>query len=169
MNVDKVKVQITNRQKDVKIPSGIRLLIRRCCNAVLRAEDFHGSAEVSVSFLNNAQIRELNRDHRGKDIETDVLSFPMGENGVYDINMETGASILGDIVISVEKAVAQAELYGHTLQREIGFLTVHSMLHLLGYDHEGGGLAAALMREKEEEVLASLGLTRDISYVIPKA
>lgn len=169
MNVDKVKVQITNRQKDVKIPSGIRLLIRRCCNAVLRAENFHGSAEVSVSFLNNAQIRELNRDHRGKDIETDVLSFPMGENGVYDVNMETGASVLGDIVISVEKAVSQAELYGHTLQREIGFLTVHSMLHLLGYDHEGGGLAAALMREKEEEVLASLGLTRDISYVIPKA
>lgn len=168
MNVDKVKVQITNRQKDVKIPSGIRLLIRRCCNAVLRAENFHGSAEVSVSFLNNAQIRELNRDHRGKDIPTDVLSFPMGENGVYDINMETGASILGDIVISVEKAVAQAELYGHTLQREIGFLTVHSMLHLLGYDHEAGGLPAALMREKEEEVLEKLGLTRDVSYTAPK-
>ena len=167
MNVDKVKVQITNRQKEVKIPSGIRLLIRRCCNAVLRTEGFSGSAEVSVSFLNSAQIRELNRDHRGKDIETDVLSFPMGENGVYDKNMETGASVLGDIVISVEKAVSQAELYGHTLQREIGFLTVHSMLHLLGYDHESGGLAAALMREKEEEVLASLGLTRDISYVIP--
>ena len=167
MNVDKVKVQITNRQKEVKIPSGIRLLIRRCCNAVLRTEGFSGSAEVSVSFLNNAHIRELNRDHRGKDIETDVLSFPMGENGVYDKNMETGASVLGDIVISVEKAVSQAELYGHTLQREIGFLTVHSMLHLLGYDHESGGLAAALMREKEEEVLASLGLTRDISYVIP--
>ena len=165
--MDKVKVQITNRQKEVKIPSGIRLLIRRCCNAVLRTEQFQGSAEVSVSFLNNAQIRELNRDHRGKDIETDVLSFPMGENGVYDKNMETGASVLGDIVISVEKAVSQAELYGHTLQREIGFLTVHSMLHLLGYDHESGGLAAALMREKEEEVLASLGLTRDISYVIP--
>lgn len=167
MCVDKVKVQITNRQKDVRIPSGIRLLIRRCCNAVLRTEGFQGSAEVSVSFLNNAQIRELNREHRGKDIETDVLSFPMGENGVYDVNMETGASILGDIVISVEKAVSQAELYGHTLQREIGFLTVHSMLHLLGYDHEQGGLAAALMQEKEEEVLGSLGLTRDTSYVVP--
>ena len=101
--MDKVKVQITNRQKEVKIPSGIRLLIRRCCNAVLRTEQFQGSAEVSVSFLNNAQIRELNRDHRGKDIETDVLSFPMGTDGVYDVNMETGASILGDIVISVER------------------------------------------------------------------
>lgn len=164
--MDKVKVQITNRQKDVKIPSGIRLLIRRCCNAVLRMENFKGSAEVSVSFLNNAQIRELNREHRGKDIETDVLSFPLGENGVYDVNMETGAQVLGDIVISVEKAVSQAELYGHTLQREIGFLTVHSMLHLLGYDHEAGGLAAALMREKEEEVLDNLGLTRDSTYVV---
>jgi len=166
--MDKVKVHITNRQKEVKIPSGIRMLIRRCCNAVLRMEDFSGSVEVSVSFLNNAQIRELNRDHRGKDIPTDVLSFPMGENGVYDINMETGASILGDIVISIEKAVEQAELYGHTLQREIGFLTVHSMLHLLGYDHEGGGLAAALMREKEEEVLEKLGLTRDVTYTLPR-
>lgn len=166
--MDKVKVQITNRQKDVKIPSGIRLLIRRCCNAVLRMENFKGSAEVSVSFLNNAQIRELNREHRGKDIETDVLSFPLGENGVYDVNMETGAQVLGDIVISVEKAVSQAELYGHTLQREIGFLTVHSMLHLLGYDHEAGGLAAALMREKEEEVLDNLGLTRDSTYVVPQ-
>ena len=166
--MDKVKVHITNRQKEVKIPSGIRLLIRRCCNAVLRMEDFKGSVEVSVSFLSNAQIRELNRDHRGKDIETDVLSFPMGENGVYDINMETGASVLGDIVISVEKAVEQAELYGHTLQREIGFLTVHSMLHLLGYDHEEGGLPAALMREKEEEVLERLGLTRDVTYTLPR-
>ena len=158
--MDKVKVHITNRQKEVKIPTGIRLLIRRCCNAVLRMEDFAGNVEVSVSFLNNAQIRELNRDHRDKDIPTDVLSFPMGENGVYDVNLETGASVLGDIVISVEKAVDR--------DREIGFLTVHSMLHLLGYDHEAGGLAAALMREKEEEVLERLGLTRDVSYTMPR-
>ena len=108
--MDKVKVQISNRQKDVKIPSGIRLLIRRCCTAVLENEKFEGSAEVSVSFLNNAQIKELNAEHRNKDIETDVLSFPLGENGVYDLNMETGAYMLGDIVISVEKAIDQAEL-----------------------------------------------------------
>lgn len=162
----KVKVQITNRQRDVKIPSGIRLLIRRCCHAVLQAEGFEQDAEVSVSFLSNQQIRELNREHRDKDIETDVLSFPLGENGQYDTNPETGACSLGDIVISVEKAVDQAELFGHTLQREIGFLTVHSMLHLLGYDHEQSGLQAALMREKEEAVLDSLGLTRDITYVV---
>ena len=164
--MDKVKVQISNRQREVKIPSGIRLLIRRCCTATLNAEHFEGNAEVSVSFIDNAQIKELNAQYRNKDIETDVLSFPLGENGQYDTNPETGARVLGDIVISVEKAVAQAELYGHTLQREIGFLTVHSMLHLLGYDHEQGGLPAAQMREKEEEILTALGLTRDVSYVV---
>ncbi|MEG1943306.1 MAG: rRNA maturation RNase YbeY, partial [Angelakisella sp.] len=73
--------------------------------------------EVSVSFVSDAQIKELNNQFRQKDIETDVLSFPLGENGVYDLNHETDAFMLGDIVISVERAVAQAELYGHTLQR----------------------------------------------------
>ena len=160
----KVKVQISNRQKDIKIPAGIRLLIRRCCIAVLDNENFGDDAEVSVSFINNKEIKELNGYYRQKDIETDVLSFPLGENGVYDVNQETGARELGDIVISVEKAVEQAAMYGHTLQREIGFLTVHSMLHLLGYDHETNGLEARIMREKEEEILSRLGLTRDITY-----
>lgn len=166
--MDKIKVQISNQQKDIKIPSGIRLLIRRCCTAVLGHEGFEGSAEVDVSFVSDEQIRELNATHRGKNIETDVLSFPLGQDGKYDINPESGAAMLGDIVISVERAVAQAELYGHTLQREIGFLTVHSTLHLLGYDHEEGGLAATLMREKEEYILAALGLTRDVTYVTPE-
>lgn len=164
---ESLKVMITNRQKEVKIPSGIRLLIRRCCHAVLLAENFHDGAEVSVSFVDNGQIRQLNVEYRGKDAPTDVLSFPLGENGVYDKNMETGMFQLGDIVISIEKAVEQAAIYGHSLQREIGFLTVHSMLHLLGYDHEAGGLEQVRMREKEESVLTSLGLQRDASYVLP--
>ena len=163
---DSVKVLISNRQKEVKIPSGIRLLIRRCCHAVLVSEAFHGNVEVSVSFVNNEQIRQLNREFRQKDAPTDVLSFPLGENGSYDRNPETGALQLGDIVISIEKAVEQAKIYGHSLQREIGFLTVHSMLHLLGYDHEAGGLEQVRMREKEESVLAKLGLRRDASYVL---
>lgn len=163
---ESIKVLITNRQKDVKIPSGIRLLIRRCCHAVLAAEQFGDSAEVSVSFVNNEQIRQLNNEFRHKDAATDVLSFPLGQDGVYDRNLETGALQLGDIVISIEKAVEQARIYGHSLQREIGFLTVHSMLHLLGYDHEAGGLEMVRMREKEESVLASLGLQRDGSYVL---
>ena len=164
--MDKLKVLISNRQKTVKIPSGIRLLIRRCCHAVLDYEIFQGSAEVSVSFITNAEIKELNQQYRQKDAATDVLSFPLGEDGKWDKNEETGAFMLGDIVISTEKAFEQATLYGHTIQREIGFLTVHSMLHLLGYDHEAGGLAAAQMREKEEAILAKLGVSREESYVI---
>ena len=100
---DKIKVIITNNQKTVKIPTGIRMLVRRCCNAVLKLENFEGPAEISVTFTDNAGIKELNKQYRDKDIETDVLSFPMGENGVYDTDMETGAKILGDVVISMER------------------------------------------------------------------
>lgn len=162
--METVKVIISNNQKAVKIPTGIRMLIRRCCHAVLELEKFEGSAEVSVTFVDNAQIKELNALHRNIDRETDVLSFPLGENGVYDVNLDTGAKMLGDIVISIEKAVEQAELYNHPLQREISFLTVHSMLHLLGYDHEQGGLEEVHMREKEETVLTQIGWKRDNSY-----
>ena len=128
------KVLITNSQKAVKVPSGLRILIRRACNAVLEYEHF------------------------------DVLSFPLGENGVYDVDENNGCKMLGDIVISMERAQEQATLYGHPLQREVAFLTVHSMLHLLGYDHENGGLEAMRMREKEEAVLTQLGLPRTVSY-----
>ena len=160
-----VKVSITNRQKKVKLPSGLRLLVRRACNAVLTAEKFSGPAEVSVTFVDNEQIQELNAEYRGKDISTDVLSFPLGENGKFDKNRETGAYVLGDVVISAEKAVLQAEIYGHSLQREIAFLTVHSMLHILGYDHVAGGMEQVRMREKEEAIMLQLGLPRDASYV----
>ena len=160
----KVKVTINNEQKQVKIPSGIRLLIRRCCNAVLVNENFSGSAEISVSIVDDKRIHELNLQYRDIDRSTDVLSFPMGVEGVYDINNSTGAQVLGDIVISIEHAVAQAETYGHSLQREVAYLTVHSMLHLLGYDHEAGGMELVRMREKEEAVLTQLGLVRSGSY-----
>lgn len=163
--MEKIRVSISNKQHSVKIPSGIRLLIRRCCNAVLQEEHFEKSAEISVSFVNNTEIKRLNSFYRNKDIETDVLSFPLGENGKYDINPETGACCLGDIVISMEMAVKQAEIYGHSLQRELGFLTVHSMLHLLGYDHETDGLEAIQMREKEEKILTSLGVPRRAGYI----
>ena len=88
----------------------------------------------------------------------------MGENGVYDIDMETGAKILGDVVISVEKARDQAELYGHSFQREVGYLTAHSVLHLLGYDHMEK-LEKVRMREKEELVMEQLGLPASSSYI----
>lgn len=161
---DKIKVIITNNQKTVRIPTGVRMLIRRCCNAVLIGENFKGSAEISVTIVDNAEIHELNLKHRNIDRPTDVLSFPLGVDGVYDINNDTGAQMLGDIVISIEKAIEQAELYGHSLDREVAFLTVHSMLHLLGYDHEPGGLELVRMREREEAVLTQLGLVRSGSY-----
>lgn len=160
----KVKVLISDKQNVVKIPSGIRLLIRRCCHAVLEYENFPNDAEISVSFIDNSEIKKLNCEYRDRDIETDVLSFPLGQSGKYDINAN-GAALLGDIVISMEKAVEQAEIYGHSLKREVAFLTVHSMLHLLDYDHENGGLEAVRMREKEERVLMSIGLPRNASYV----
>ena len=159
-----VKVRISNDQKEQRIPSGIRLLIRRCCHAVLEEENFDGNAEVSVRFVDNDTIHELNKQFRNTDRPTDVLSFPLGENGVYDTDLTTGAKLLGDIVISIPKAMEQAEEYNHSLQREIGFLTVHSMLHLLGYDHENGGIEEVHMREKEETVLTKIGLKRDNSY-----
>lgn len=164
--MDKIKVVITNDQKDVKIPTGMRLLVRRCCHAVLVHEKFEGSAEVDVTFVNDESIRILNSQHRKIDMPTDVLSFPLGENGQYDINPATGAKLLGDIVISMQRAVDQADRFCHSLEREVGFLTVHSMLHLLGYDHVAGGLEAVHMREKEEAVLTQLGLKRSHSYYV---
>lgn len=163
--MSKVKVAITNNQKKIKVPTGIRLLIRKCCSAVLSEENFDENAEISVSFVDDEQIRELNCQFRNIDKSTDVLSFPLGEDGVYDFNNETESYMLGDIVISMETALKQAEIYGHTLEREIGFLTVHSMLHLLGYDHVNDTLEAKIMREKEELVLGELGYARDLSYV----
>ena len=162
--MSKVKVVISNEQNEIRIPTGVRLLVRRCCTAVLVQEEFEGAAEVSVTFVDDDTIHQLNKQYRNIDRATDVLSFPLGENGVYDINNDTGAKLLGDIVISIPHAVDQADRYGHTLQREIGFLTVHSLLHLLGYDHVNGGMESVRMREKEETVLTKLGLKRNSSY-----
>jgi len=163
----KLKVYVKNNQTEVKVPVGIRLLIRRCCQAVLTTEKFGKDAEVSVSFVSNKEIKELNKIYRNKDSVTDVLSFPLtSEDGTVEINPETGAVQLGDVVISLETAVKQAQNYGHSLEREVGFLTVHSMLHLLGYDHETSQLDQRIMREKEESVLEKLGISRDVTFVV---
>jgi probable rRNA maturation factor len=134
------------------------LLIRKACIATLKYENFNNNAEIDVTIVGDEQIKEMNNQFRNIDKSTDVLSFPLGENGVYDKNPVTNAYMLGDIVISIDHAVAQADLYGHSLRREIAFLTVHSMLHLLGYDHVNGGMEQAIMREKEEAILTNLGL-----------
>ncbi len=162
--MERVKVSIVNKQKAIKIPAGIRMLVRRACNAVLAEEGFPWNAEVDVSFVDDEQIEKLNTEFRNIARSTDVLSFPLGEDGVYDENMLTGAKLLGDVIISVEHACRQAEEYGHSIQREIAFLTVHSMLHLLGYDHVNNDLEAETMREKEESVLLKMGLSREVTF-----
>lgn len=164
--MDKIKVVIKDKQKQVKIPTGIRMLVRRCCNAVLLQEKFEGPAEIDITFVDGEEIRRLNKQYRDKDTETDVLSFPLGENGVYDKNPETGASMLGDVVISMPRAVEQSKEYGHSLQREVAYLTTHSVLHLLGYDHVEGGIEAVRMREKEELIMNLIGLPRTGSYYL---
>lgn len=154
----KVKVNITNSQNAIKLPVGTKLLVRKACIATLVEENFVDDSEVEVTFVDDEQIKEYNKEYRNIDKSTDVLSFPLGENGMYDTNPVTSNKMLGDIVISLEHAVAQGELYGHGLRREIAYLTVHSMLHLLGYDHVDEGIQKAKMREKEEAILTKLGL-----------
>ena len=162
----KLRVDIENQQKAVKIPTGLRMLIRRCCHAVLELEKFDGNVQVDVTLVDNERIHQVNFEQRGIDAATDVLSFPLGENGEYDRHPETGEVLLGNIMISLEQAQKQAEDYGHSFNREVGYLTVHSMLHLLGYDHVQGGLQAVHMREKEETVMKQVGLPRGSSYVL---
>ncbi len=162
----KLRVDIENQQKAVKIPTGLRMLIRRCCHAVLELEKFDGSVQVDVTLVDNDRIHQVNFEQRGIDAATDVLSFPLGENGEFDRHPETGEALLGNIMISLEQAEKQAYDYGHSFNREVGYLTVHSMLHLLGYDHVQGGLEAVHMREKEETVMKQVGLPRGSSYVL---
>ncbi len=152
------KVNITVDKKQIKLPTGARLLIRKACNATLEYENFLDKTEIDVTIVDDETIKQMNSEFRNIDSSTDVLSFPLGQDGVYDKNPATDAYMLGDIVISYEHAEHQAYVYGHSLEREIAFLTVHSMLHLLGYDHVNGGLEQATMREKEEAILELLGL-----------
>ena len=153
-----VKVNFLNKQKILPLPNGTKALVRNACKAVLQTENFTESAEINISFVDDESIRQINNEFRNIDKSTDVLSFPMGENGEYDVNPENGCKMLGDVVISVEHAVSQAELFGHSNEREIGYLTVHSVLHLLGYDHVDEAEEKKIMRAKEEEALSLLGL-----------
>ncbi|MCQ2450599.1 MAG: rRNA maturation RNase YbeY [Clostridia bacterium] len=153
-----VKVNILSRYKKKKIDNDTKALVKKACKAVLKEEKFENSAQVDVTFVDDDEIKKLNANFRDIDKSTDVLSFPLGENGEYDINPENGALLLGDVIISVDHAINQADLYGHGIEREIAFLTVHSMLHLLGYDHVCGGEEQRIMRKKEEKILDSMGL-----------
>lgn len=158
----KLKIYYANEQKIVKIPLSLRSLISRVVKSTLENENFGKDAEVSVSFVDNETIHKLNLEYRGKDKPTDVLSFPMtdGDEENGDIDLSTGAVMLGDIIISAEKAMEQANEYGHGIEREICFLAVHSTLHLLGYDHETSEDDEKYMNQTQEAILQKIGLTR---------
>ena len=155
--MEKVKVIIINEQREVKIPTGLRMIIRRCCVAVIQIERLNIPATVTVVFVDNERIKELNKKYRNKDYVTDVLSFPSGEKGQYSVDETTGVTILGDIAISIETALSQAKERGYSLQEEVSFLTVHSMLHLLGYDHEAGPEEEERMKDRETLIMSKLG------------
>lgn len=156
-----VRVFGTNRQKLIPVTKQLRAIVKHCVSETLYEEGYSGDFEVSVTFVDNEQIRDINNEYRDIDKETDVLSFPMtGEDEEFTVDPETGCNMLGDIVISLEKALSQSEEYGHSFKREVAFLTVHSMLHLLGYDHEKGDEEEAEMFGKQEIVLEALGLGR---------
>ena len=157
----KIRVFGSNRQKNVPVTKELRTLIKKCCLETLYEEGYKGSFEVSVTFTDNLGIREINKEYRNIDKETDVLSFPATDAGEsFTRSRETGCFILGDIVLSLEKAVAQAQEYGHSFEREAAFLTVHSMLHLLGYDHVNSEEEEREMFGKQEIILETMGISR---------
>ena len=139
-----------------EVTPALKRLIVNAAAETLDYEGFDGHAEVSVTLCGDDRIHELNRDYRGVDRVTDVLSFPL-----FDEEEDGGVTPLGDIVIDVDRAVLQAGEYGHSVEREIAFLTVHSMLHLLGYDHEEGKAQESEMFAKQEAVLSRMGLARE--------
>ena len=146
----------------------IGAVIRRAIDQTLKAEGVPVACEINVLVTNNEGIRTINRTSRNLDSPTDVLSFPMfqltpGElpqDWSQYLDPETGMCALGDMCISLERAEAQAKEYGHSLRREVGYLTIHSMLHLLGYDHMDEGPQKARMRSREEIIAAAMKLSR---------
>ncbi len=158
-------IRLELNEEAERLEEEVKTTLMRCIEQTLLMEEFPFNAEISLSVTDNEGIRLLNHEQRGIDKETDVLSFPMlaVEDGaliVEDSDIIEGCVFLGDIVISLPKAQEQAEAYGHSFLREMGFLTVHSMLHLLGYDHELGEAEEKEMFEKQEAVLTALSLTR---------
>ncbi len=130
-------IYFQNAQTSIPCTYSLKMLTRRAAFATLEQEQYHNPCEISVTFTDNEGIRELNATYREKDTATDVLSFPLMDfSGKSDEPVADEPLVsLGDIVISLERAREQAEEYGHSFEREVAFLTVHSMLHLLGYDH----------------------------------
>ncbi|MFO7310527.1 MAG: rRNA maturation RNase YbeY [Bacillota bacterium] len=164
MRWSRVDVVLVNRSA-VAVDEAILKRLEAVAAAALAAEGMPPYAEVSVTLVDDDEIQALNRDYRGKDAPTDVLSFPIWEpEEIADLRLHPERYperplLLGDVVISVPTAIRQAEEYGHGVDRELAYLCVHGVLHLLGYDHEEEAARQA-MRQREEAILAEAGLVR---------
>lgn len=155
-----MKIYFEDEQDKLEVTYKLKMLVRRAVEATLDYEQYGNPCEVSVTFTDNVGICELNKKFRGIDRPTDVLSFPLfdyaGESEEPPVDDFKG--MIGDIVLSLEQAEVQAKEYGHSFAREVAFLTVHSMLHLLGYDHETGEEDELEMRRRQSEIMEKLGL-----------
>lgn len=156
-----MQLLISNEQNEVEIDGEVIALIQKALEKVLEEEKIGADPEVSMVLVDDERMAALNQQYRGISGTTDVLSFSMlDENaGEMECPDPCGEILLGDIVISVPRALEQSRIYGHSFSREMVFLAVHGMLHLLGYDHEAPE-DEAVMREREKKVLSSLGLER---------
>ena len=149
-------ILINDEQDKIEVTRKLIKLITKSIVRSLKYEKYPDKCEISVTLTDNESIHELNLEHRGVDRPTDVLSFP-----IFDEDDMGGKTILGDIVLSLERAREQAEEFGHSFEREVAFLTVHSMLHLLGYDHEEGKAQESEMFTRQEAILCKMGLARN--------
>ena len=155
----KLMIYFENDQERMTVSYKLKRLVRLSVEATLAYEEIERDLEVSVTFTDDEGIRKLNRNYRKIDKPTDVLSFPLFDfDGEGDAMSEELDDMLGDIVISLERAAAQADEFGHSFEREVAFLTVHSMLHLLGYDHETSEEDELDMRQRQTAVMETLGL-----------
>lgn len=157
-----MSVYFDDRQTEIEITDEILENLEKAVNVALEKEAIEIPVEVSISFVENDEIRQLNKEYRKKDQPTDVLSFPLVERGQLEKGQAPFEIPLGDIIVSTPKVVNQAKEYGHPYLRELAYLTVHGMFHLLGYDHMNQE-EKAIMREKEESVMNSINITRNPS------
>ena len=155
-----MKIYFENEQDKQPLTYKLKMLVRAAIEKTLDYEQYGNVCEVSVTFTDNEGIRVLNRTYRQIDRETDVLSFPLIDfEGGEEPAADEPCVALGDIVLSLERTAAQAEEFGHSFEREAAFLCVHSMLHLLGYDHVNSDEEDAEMRRRQREILAGMGLS----------
>jgi probable rRNA maturation factor len=158
------RIYLRRAKKQMGQPEAYKTIMR-AAKAALNCENINTACEINVLLTDNAGIRAINLEFRNLDRATDVLSFPMSEQtpGRFDPekadwNRQSKRAILGDIVISLEQAAMQAKEYGHSFEREVSYLTVHSVLHLLGYDHTDEAEQKRLMRQREDSIMLILEL-----------